>query len=248
METLKEITDRLIARSKIQSKRRASRAGMTTARNCINQQRVSKLIHSMQKVRKMFGLNHKDHSRMRFRTFYPEDFQQEAFIEANRFTRELSGNLILFGSPGVGKTHLACAILDNQITRLIDTKKWILWPPPPNLFVDCMEFKDCLYAQFDNKVSGFAETERMIQSMIEAPLLILDDFAGEAKTSPNLRDRITRIMKSRLDRGFSTVITTNVTAEEIRDRYHKRVLDRLIHPATIIKINGPSQRGKHNEN
>ena len=245
MEDIGTITKRLIARSRIQTKRRRQRFGITVPEDCVNRQRVCELSHAMQKVRKMFGLKHEDHSHMRFRNFYPADFQQEAFIAANDFTRKLSGNLIFHGSPGVGKTHLACAILDDQVCRLIDRKRWILLWPPPNLFVDCMEFKDRLYAQFDNKVSGFAETERMIQSMIEAPLLILDDFAGEAKTSPNLRDRITRIMKSRLDRGFSTVITTNVTAEEIRYRYHRRVLDRLIHPAKIIKINGPSQRGKH---
>lgn len=71
--------------------------------------------------------------------------------------------------------------------------------------------------------------------------LLLDDLGREQVTGWSL-EQIQRILDHRTRERLRTIVTTNLTATEIEERYGSPVIGRLTYQATIVKIEGPSLR------
>ena len=151
---------------------------------------------------------------------------------AEKFDAMLAKNqgLLLYGSVGTGKTHLACCIGNHVMENLMPV------------------FATSL-VKIIRKASSFrnAEDENDFLSRVNmADLLILDDLGAERSTDYAL-EIVYNVIDSRYRIGKPMIVTTNLSLQEMTDtedvRY-KRIYDRIFEVCYPIEVTGKSWRMK----
>lgn len=120
-----------------------------------------------------------------------------------------SGNLIFIGATGLGKTHISTSIAKVVIEKGCD----VVYDSAPNVFNDF------------NK-EQFKDENGLTDKYFDCSLLILDDLGTEMHTAFTL-SCLYNLINTRLNRGKSTIINTNLSAEEIRKTYSDRITSRI---------------------
>ena len=132
----------------------------------------------------------------------------EAMIEVKGYAREFplapKPGLMLQGTPGVGKTHLACAVLKGLVERGFE-----------GLFFDYQNLLDRIRAGY-NPAAGTSEREAY-RSALEGEVLLLDDL-GSHRVSDWVVDVVTSIINHRYNAGKALIVTTNLPDEDLGDR------------------------------
>lgn len=131
-------------------------------------------------------------------------------VKADRY-RE---GLILEGSIGSGKTHLAAAIANE----LLDAGKTVLFLVVP-------EFLDEIRSSYQDSSDG--SEGALMQKAKNVPVLILDDLGAHTYTSWT-QSKIFTLLNHRLNYNLPTVITTNLSVEEIGEALGERTASRLL--------------------
>ena len=138
----------------------------------------------------------------------------EAAIAFSETTPPSYANLLLCGSTGLGKTHLSSAIAKRVIERGYDVK----YESVQNILSDF---------EHDRFRSGYgAEPDERSRVYLEAELLIIDDLGTEMTNSFTV-SVLYQIVNTRINQGRPTVISTNLTQKELRERYGDRVASRI---------------------
>jgi DNA replication protein DnaC len=152
-------------------------------------------------------------------------FQQ---LAAGRWIAE-HRNLLVTGPCGVGKSWLSCA-LAHKACRDGYT---VHYARLPRLFADL------------ELAHGDGRFARLFRTLVKADLLILDDWGPERLTANQRRD-LMEIVEERYGRG-STLITSQLPT----DTWHQvigeptfadAILDRIVHNAYRLALDGPSMR------
>lgn len=137
-------------------------------------------------------------------------------------------DICLTGDTGCGKTHLACALLNEIKTR--DESKFI---SVPALLVKARSsFRDNSPITEDDLISEYTRCS----------VLCLDDLGAEKTTSYSIQV-LYLIIEQRISEGKRTIITTNLSLPEIERQIDKRIASR-ISGMVNIKINMPDYRKK----
>jgi DNA replication protein DnaC len=136
---------------------------------------------------------------------------QRAFELACEFAAQPTGWLILIGSYGCGKTHLAAAIANERIAH-----------NHPALFVNVPDLLDHLRATYSP--TSEVSYDQRFETIRSAQLLILDDLGTENTTSW-AGEKLYQILNHRYNAKLPTVITTNHQLEEIDVRLRSRMND-----------------------
>ncbi len=146
---------------------------------------------------------------------------QVALDAARAFAQSPRGWLVLRGGFGSGKTHLAAAIANHRLSL-----------GEPALFVVVPDLLDYLRSSF----SPASETpfDERFQSIIDAPLLIMDDLGTQSST-PWAEEKLFQILNHRYNRSLPTVVTTNCELDELDPRMRSRLLDTKLAEHVVIR-------------
>lgn len=142
---------------------------------------------------------------------------------AGEYLKGASYNTLFYGTVGTGKSHLSMAML-QAVNEFSD-------PYKKCLFVSTDELMRRIKDSFNNKQSTFTE-QAMVERLIKADLLVLDDLGAETgasgtdKTATDYTIRtLNAIVNGRMNKP--TIMTTNLSSSELSRMYDKRLISRM---------------------
>ena len=169
-------------------------------------------------------------------SYLPNDeSQKKAKIYVQRFLEkypQIDVGLLFLGACGVGKTHLAVALLKQVIAGKGDG----------GIFYDFRDLLREIQASW-NSVSQASELE-VLRPVLEARVLVLDEL-GANKPTEWVRDTIAHIINCRYNDKKLTIFTSNYIdspgkpgEESLTDRIGVRLRSRLYEMCREIEIRG----------
>lgn len=145
-----------------------------------------------------------------------------------------NGNLLIYGETGVGKTFLSNCIAK----QLLDTGHVV------NYWSSNQIFDRILPSYLINKNLEF---EDYFNSLYNAEVLIIDDLGTEV-TNSFVQAQLFELINRRELSGLSTIISTNLSMRQLRDRYTERVMSRIVANYTVFNIYGDNIRYQKRKN
>jgi DNA replication protein DnaC len=170
----------------------------------------------------------------------------KAMLDARVFAREYpnldKAGLLFIGLPGVGKTHLATAVLNVLLERGFECR-----------FFDYQGLLDRIRAGYDPACGSSAR--EAYQAALDTEVVLLDDL-GAHRITDWVEDTVTAIINHRYNARKATIVTTNlpdpvlgdVLAEKnpssgrysvkdsLADRIGQRSRSRLFEMCKLIRI------------
>lgn len=178
---------------------------------------------------------------------YYEGADLERFQGAVRICRDFVQNfkqdyhnILFYGTVGTGKSFLSGCIAHE----ILQAGHSVIYFSASGLFESLARYS------FDTKgkeaLSGFYD------DLYNCELLIIDDLGTEL-TNAFVSSQLFACLNERNLRSKSTIISTNLSLEELRDRYSDRVFSRITSGFRICKLTGPDirmlrKRAAHNMN
>ncbi len=138
-------------------------------------------------------------------------------------------NLFLYGIVGTGKSFLSGCIANE----LLKTGHSVIYFSASGLFDTLARYS------FDTKSK---ETlYNFYKDLYNCDLVIIDDLGTEV-TNSFVTSQLFACLNERHLRKKASIISTNLSLEELRDRYSDRVFSRITSNYTLCKLTGPDVR------
>lgn len=132
---------------------------------------------------------------------------------ADRFPNTRFRNLLLTGAGGLGKTFLLNSIFERVVGRGLAAVR-----------ITAFRMFEAMRKQHmgsDPQYDGFS-------ALIEAPLLLIDDLGTEPLMRNITLEYLFTLLNERVANRRHTVIATNLTPVQLKERYGERVASRLL--------------------
>ena len=123
-------------------------------------------------------------------------------------------NIVVSGKSGVGKSFL----LECMLSELIKEKKYVVYTTAFSLSQNLLKY----HTTFDKT------KEEIISPYLNCDVLIIDDLGSEPIFKNVSEEYLYLILNQRIFDQKSVIISTNLTLQEIQNRYGERVFSRLI--------------------
>ncbi len=151
---------------------------------------------------------------------------QECMNFIHNFDTE-HGNLLLFGNTGIGKTFLSHCIAKEVMDSLHSV-----------LYLTASEFFDAL---LEKALTRNDESCLLYEQIHLCDLLIIDDLGTERNTD-FVVSQLFVCLNDRILNRKSTIISTNLTLEEIKTNYTERTFSRISNHYKILRLAGDDIR------
>ena len=150
---------------------------------------------------------------------------QHAMQFINNFSSDYR-NLYFYGTVGTGKSFLSCCIAKE----LMDRGYQVIYYSAGQLF---------------DKFTSYRFRQELIedweQTIFHCDLLIIDDLATES-SSDYAKSKLFSLLNDRYVSRLSTIISSNVTLNELDEHYSERIFSRIISHYDLMKFTGPDIR------
>lgn len=143
---------------------------------------------------------------------------------ANTFSLS-SPSLILQGGTGLGKTHLSLAIANTVIQRGFG----VVYGSVSNIV-----------GRLEREHFGREEGDSS-RSLLECDLLILDDLGTEFRTAFSSAE-VYNLVNTRLMAQHPTIVSTNLSIQELQERYTERFASRIMGNYVRVSFCGRDNR------
>lgn len=140
---------------------------------------------------------------------------REAYEAALRFAEVREGWLVLTGTKGTGKTHLASAICNYLEQEDVPTEE-----KPLTMYVTAPDLLDLLRSGYEND-----DHQELLDLCRSIDVLILDDLGVESGTSEWVQEKLYSVLNYRYQAELPTVVVTNDRLEHLPPRLRSRLSD-----------------------
>ena len=130
-------------------------------------------------------------------------------------------NLLFTGTVGCGKSFLSGCVAKELIDRGVNV-----------IYFSAAQLFDTLYQ------NGLYKEQ---EDLYNYDVIIIDDLGSEL-TNSMVTATLFSFLNERILRQKSTIISTNLSLSEIKDRYSERIASRIIQNYKICKLSGPDIR------
>lgn len=145
-----------------------------------------------------------------------------------------SDSLLFMGATGIGKTHLSLAIAAEVIRKGYGA-----------VYNTAQNFAHSLERErFSSSVETGGDT---LDLMTDCDLLILDDLGSEASSS-YITTMIYNVIDTRIMRKKPTIISTNLSMQDLEKRYSERFISRILGFYSLMLFRGKDIRAKRKLN
>lgn len=162
----------------------------------------------------------------------PRSNMRKIVSDAKCFVDEFdtkSRSILIYGNTGVGKTFLT-----NCIAKaLLDSAHHVVYMTSHSLFETFESHR------FDHNEQ--TDVNSLYRYIFHCDLLIIDDLGTELSNAFTNSMLYTCINERQLH-GKSTIISTNLSLEQLRDRYSERIFSRITGNYTLWKLIGKDIR------
>lgn len=145
-----------------------------------------------------------------------------------------SYSIFMTGETGLGKTHLSLAIAGEVLKKGFG----VVYGSVQNLFSEIER------EHFGKSNESDGTTENML---LDCDLLILDDLGAEFTNNFTIAT-LNNIVNTRLLTSKPTIISSNLSVQQLDARYTRRIASRIIGEYQILSFEGRDIRQKKNEN
>lgn len=132
-------------------------------------------------------------------------------------------NIVLLGNPGTGKTYLTDCIANGLISK----HEVVNFVTAFNLNNSMLNY----HTTFDDSKGS------IIEPFLNCPVLIIDDLGTEPILKNITKEYLYLIVNERIINNKCTIISSNLTPNEIIDRYGERIYSRLFNKLNCLTVN-----------
>ena len=157
---------------------------------------------------------------------------KKTVLNARKFVSDFSShyhNLLFYGTVGTGKSFLSCCIAKE----LLDAGYCVLYFSACSLFDRISEYT---FGSKDRE-----NLAQLYQDLYACDLLIIDDLGTELSNGFVASELFT-ILNERHLRKRSTIISSNISLEELSEHYSERLFSRITSNYELFKFTGSDIR------
>ena len=149
---------------------------------------------------------------------------------ADKFPDSKRKNFVFLGTTGTGKTMIALSAAARVAKRGYNV-----------LFLTSFELNN-VFLEYHSLFS--AERNVLMDSLVKADLLVIDDLGAEQNFRNVTNHYLVSLLGERNLKNLSTIVTTNLTSDEILARYDERIFSRLFdkRQSAVIHFVGKDMR------
>ena len=149
---------------------------------------------------------------------------------ADAFDAKASQSILLMGGTGLGKTHLSSALA----RRVIEKGNDVFYTGAIDLF---SQFETQRFKSYSNEPNEF------IERYFECDLLIIDDLGTEMINQFSV-STLYNLLNDRLSRRKPTIISTNLSTDDIQKKYTDRITSRMLGEYQVLFFVGTDVRAQ----
>ena len=149
----------------------------------------------------------------------------------NNFDSAKFKNIVMSGGSGTGKTYLTKCISKELIRQKKTT-----------YFTSAFDLNNLFLRDHLNQ-----NGEKQLNDLIDLDVLIIDDLGTEPIRKNVTKEYLLVLLNERLSKEKSTIITTNLSPENVLDRYEERIFSRIFDKRStlILQFTGKNNRLKN---
>lgn len=198
---------------------------------CFRQAEIS-LLYEQSNIRQV--LEKENFSSLSYEYYEGEDLTrfQNAVDTCKKFIQNFKSdyhNLFFYGTVGTGKSFLSGCIAKE----LIENGCCVIYFSAGGLFETLSQYS------FDYKNKD--GLHGIYEDLYTCDLLIIDDLGTEL-TNNFVTSQLFSCLNERHMRQKATIISTNLSLEELRNRYSDRIFSRITSSYSLCKLSGPDIR------
>ena len=180
-----------------------------------------------------FNLDYYSSQKWKDKEYSPRENAEHALREAKKFadsfdSEEKIKGMLIYGETGLGKTFLTNCIAG----RLLERGHSVLYLSANQLF------NDVIGAYLIEKREELGYIYDLVR---ESELLIIDDL-GTEMTNNLVNSQLFEVINLRAREEKPTLISTNRSLEQLKERYRERIFSRIMADYTVICMFGDNVR------
>ncbi len=182
-----------------------------------------------------FNINYYPDQKDRRLGVSPRELMQATLRTCQDFIHDFDNhdrNLLIYGSTGVGKTFLTNCIAKE----LLDSAHTVI-------YLTALQLVNILQTHTFGDDDPEEGNENMAEYILDCDLLIIDDLGTELNNS-FVSSQVFLCINERLSGRKSTIISTNLSLDELQNNYSERITSRLLSNYEVLPIIGDDIRIK----